>query len=307
MMPAPVFSRIGPLRTRSGCFPGQSGFVFFMSLAVDSHEEGMPYFAHLFGSGPASSPGAGADHWKLWKSGPCSAAAAASRRHVPDNLIDSAITISSDSPTLGHQCRIGSVRHIDRDREKCGHRQPRGLAATGSPPRERWSSSPIRLPHHSGHSQNQLEGQSLSLDEHAEKRGAYQIEAEFLPDHNFFAASTSAPLSVTITPKTLNAPTVTSLQAIAMNVIETGEPLTLNATVQNANSTVPDGFVKFVTVSRHPVMFGEVNLTASASRSVSGRQRFKRSASTRLRPSTCRTRTVSPRASRPPSPSRSLR
>ena len=58
-------------------------------------------------------------------------------------------------------------------------------------------------------------------------------------------------MAVTITPRRVNAPTVTSLQAVA-NTIETGEPITLNATVENADSSLPDGVVKFVTVGPPP-------------------------------------------------------
>ena len=42
------------------------------------------------------------------------------------------------------------------------------------------------------------------------------------------------------------------------NRVETGEPITLNATVQNANSSLADGVVEFVTVAPHPVVLGEV-------------------------------------------------
>ena len=87
--------------------------------------------------------------------------------------------------------------------------------------------------------------------------GPYQIIAEFLPANNYFAESTSAPIAVTITPTTVNAPTVTSLQAVT-NSIETGEPIVLNATVQNADSSLANGVVEFVTVARHPVVSGQV-------------------------------------------------
>ena len=72
-----------------------------------------------------------------------------------------------------------------------------------------------------------------------------------MPANNFFAASNSAPTSVTITPKTVNAPTVTSLTAVT-NSIEMGETIGFSATVQNNNSSLADGVVKFVTVARHP-------------------------------------------------------
>ncbi len=74
--------------------------------------------------------------------------------------------------------------------------------------------------------------------------GPYQIIAEFLPANNYYAESTSAPIAVTINPTTTNAPTVTSLQAVT-NSIETGEPVVLNATVQNANSSLANGAVEF--------------------------------------------------------------
>ena len=86
--------------------------------------------------------------------------------------------------------------------------------------------------------------------------GPYQIEAEFLPANNYFGESTSAPTPVTITPQTVNAPTVTSLQAVT-NRIETGESIAFNATVQNTNSSLADGVMELVTVSRHPVVLGE--------------------------------------------------
>jgi hypothetical protein len=91
--------------------------------------------------------------------------------------------------------------------------------------------------------------------------GPYQIEAKFFPAFTYFTGSTSAPTGVTITPTTVNAPTVTSLQAVA-NSVESGESIALNATVQYPNSSLPDGIVKFVTVSPHPVVLGEVNASA---------------------------------------------
>ena len=87
--------------------------------------------------------------------------------------------------------------------------------------------------------------------------GPYQIEAEFLPSNKYFAASTSAPIPVAITPQTLNAPTAISLQATP-NVIETGEPVVLTASVQNSNSSLADGVVEFTTVGRHPVELSTV-------------------------------------------------
>jgi len=89
--------------------------------------------------------------------------------------------------------------------------------------------------------------------------GPNKIVAEFLPANNYFGESTSAPVSVTITPQTVNSPTVTSLQVVPYT-IETGEPIALTATVQNSDSSLADGAVKFVTVSGHPIVLGEVGV-----------------------------------------------
>ena len=64
---------------------------------------------------------------------------------------------------------------------------------------------------------------------------------------------------VTITPRTVNAPTSISLQAVP-NTIETGEPITFNTTVQNANSSLADGVVTFFTVARHPIDLGQISV-----------------------------------------------
>ncbi len=86
--------------------------------------------------------------------------------------------------------------------------------------------------------------------------GPYQISAEFMPSDTVYAASASAPLPLSITPQTMNAPTVTSLQ-LTSSTFETGELVALNASVQNANSSLPDGYIKLTTASRHPVVLGE--------------------------------------------------
>jgi hypothetical protein len=91
--------------------------------------------------------------------------------------------------------------------------------------------------------------------------GPYQISAEFVPTNKFFAGSASAPAAVLITPRTVNAPTTTSLKA-ATTSIETGESMVFYATAQNDSSTLPDGVVEFETVGRHPVVLDDVNLTA---------------------------------------------
>ena len=100
-------------------------------------------------------------------------------------------------------------------------------------------------------------GQALLSTNLLKSVGSNQITAEFLPANNYFAESTSAPLAMTINPTTVNAPTVTSLQAVT-NRVETGESITLTATVQkNANSDLADGVVEFFTAARHPVVLGD--------------------------------------------------
>jgi hypothetical protein len=42
------------------------------------------------------------------------------------------------------------------------------------------------------------------------------------------------------------------------NRVETGESITLSATVQNADSDLANGIVEFFTVARHPVVLGDV-------------------------------------------------
>jgi hypothetical protein len=89
--------------------------------------------------------------------------------------------------------------------------------------------------------------------------GPYQIEADFTPSNNYYTGSKSAPAAVTITPTTVNAPTVTSLTAVTPS-IETGESMTFSASVQNSNSSLADGVVEFVTVGRHPDVIGKVDV-----------------------------------------------
>ncbi len=58
-------------------------------------------------------------------------------------------------------------------------------------------------------------------------------------------------MTVKITPETQHDPTVTTLQT-QTNRIETGEGVALKMTVQDANSSLAGGTVKFITVSPHP-------------------------------------------------------
>ena len=116
------------------------------------------------------------------------------------------------------------------------------------------SSSPVVL----GEAKLNNGGQALLSTNLLKTVGSNPIIAEFLPANNYYAESTSAPTSVvTINPQTVNAPTVTSLQAVTTRV-ETGEPITLSASVQNADSSLADGVVEFVTVAPHPVVLGDV-------------------------------------------------
>ena len=103
------------------------------------------------------------------------------------------------------------------------------------------------------------DGQAALSTDMLKNIGPNQITAEFLPANNYYALSTSAPITITINPTTVNAPTVTSIQAVT-NTVETGEPIVLTATVQNPNSSLADGIVEFETVARHPVVLGSVPL-----------------------------------------------
>ena len=66
---------------------------------------------------------------------------------------------------------------------------------------------------------------------------------------------------MTITPQTHNDPTVTTVRT-QTNRVETGEAVALNMTVQDANSSLAGGTVKFTTVSRHPVVLAKVAVSA---------------------------------------------
>jgi Bacterial Ig-like domain (group 3) len=100
-------------------------------------------------------------------------------------------------------------------------------------------------------------GQAALSTNLLENIGPNQVIAEFLPANNYYALSTSAPITITINPTTVNSPVVTSIQAVT-NRVETGEPIVLSATVQNPYSSLADGIVEFETVARHPVVLGSV-------------------------------------------------
>ena len=114
------------------------------------------------------------------------------------------------------------------------------------------ASSPVTL-----NVKNQLSISTKKLKE----IGPNQIEAKFLPANKDYAASTSAPVTVTITPQTQNAPTVTTLRTQTTSV-ETGESVGLNMTVQNTNSSLAGGTVEFTTVGSHPVVLGKFTVSS---------------------------------------------
>jgi hypothetical protein len=90
------------------------------------------------------------------------------------------------------------------------------------------------------------------------KLGSYPIEARFLPANSEFRASTSTVQTVTISPRTQEAPTVTTLQAPAS--VETGASVPLTVTVQNHDSGLAGGVVTLTTVSPDPVVLGKISV-----------------------------------------------
>ena len=102
-------------------------------------------------------------------------------------------------------------------------------------------------------------GQAVTLDEHAEERRSLPDRGRVLARQQLLRREHLGAHSRDDHSQTVNAPTVTSLQAVT-NSIETGESIALNATVQNTNSSLADGVVEFVTVARHPVVLGEVDV-----------------------------------------------
>jgi hypothetical protein len=119
------------------------------------------------------------------------------------------------------------------------------------------SSNPIVL----GEATVKPNGQATLESSVLKNPGPYQIVAEFLPFNNYFAESTSTPVAVTISPQTVSAPTVTTLQTSTTSV-ETGEPLGFSVAVQNANSDLAGGVVSLVTISRRPQVVAEIPVNA---------------------------------------------
>ena len=86
--------------------------------------------------------------------------------------------------------------------------------------------------------------------------GTYRVIARFLPSNDDFRASRSESVSVTITPPTRDAPTVSTLAV--PSTVETGASVPMAVTIANGDSSLADGMVRFVTVGPHPVVLGKV-------------------------------------------------
>jgi Bacterial Ig-like domain (group 3) len=219
----------------------------------------MPYFAPLFARDPRRRRAPARDHLEaLELRTMLSAAAAATAATASQTSNVPTITTLTSTAT---SAEVGQYVPLTATVMNAGLASE-GKAATVQPTKGRVefltdSPNPIIL----GKARLSATGKASFATNKLNDLGPYQIEAEYLPANKFFASSTSAPISVTITPQTLNAPTVTSLQVV-QSAIETGEPVTLNATVQNASSSVPDGIVKFTTVSAHPIALGSVAVTS---------------------------------------------
>jgi hypothetical protein len=258
MMPAPVFSRIGSLRAPNGRFPGdRDPCVLQVDWPLTANEEVMPYFARLWGRDSRRRPAPARYLLEVLEernmlSGAGASAATSQANSVPLN-VPTITTLQSAVPSaeLGQNVPlVATVKDagtgVDLDP---GNVEP----ITGTVAFVTDSPDPVVL----GEANLNKSGQAVLSTNLFENTGTNQITAEFLPANNYFAESTSAPIPVTINPATVNAPTVTSIQAVA-NRVETGESITLTATVQNADSSLANGIIEFVTVARHPVVLGEV-------------------------------------------------
>lgn len=91
--------------------------------------------------------------------------------------------------------------------------------------------------------------------------GPYRLQARFVPSNQYFRASTSDIGTVLISPRTQGAATVTSLQ-VSSNQIESGQQITLTATVQNPSTTLAGGNVDFYEEGKRPKLLGSVTVTA---------------------------------------------
>jgi hypothetical protein len=258
MMPAPIFSPIGPLRAPTGRFPGDRGpFVLYVDWPLTANEEVMPYFARLWGRDSRRRPAPARYLLEVLEernmlSGAGASVAASQVNSVPLNVptittVQSGVAAAELSQNVALVATVKDAgTGVDLD---AGNVQP----ITGTVAFLTDSPHPVVL----GEASVNKSGQAVLSTNLFENTGTNQIIAEFLPANNYFAESTSAPIPVTINPATVNAPTVTSLQVLT-NRVETGESITLSATVQNADSDLANGIVEFFTVARHPVVLGDV-------------------------------------------------
>jgi hypothetical protein len=258
MMPPLVFSQkwytAHPFRVHSRLFSHYSG-----RFPGDSHEEGMTHFPRVFARYPRRRRALARAQLEtlevramLSTAGPTTTAASSQTVNVPTVTT---LTSTATSAETGQSIPLSvTVKNASTG--------PPGSAASAQPTKGKVEfftngPNPVLL----GTANLRSNGQAALSTNAIKTAGTYQIQAEFLPAHNFFAASASAPITMTITNQTLNAPTVTTMES-PKNVIEAGEPLTMNVTVQNDNSSIPDGIVKFSTVSAHPIALGAVGLSS---------------------------------------------
>jgi Bacterial Ig-like domain (group 3) len=211
----------------------------------------MPYFARLWGRDsrrrpvPARFVVEGLESRTMLSGASTSAA-------VPLN-----VPTATSVQTGATKAEVGQYVPLVATVKYAGTGQSNGQPITGSVAFVTQSPNPIVL----GEAKLNNHDQASLATNLIRTAGPYQINAEFLPANNYYAESSSAPVAVTINPATVNAPTVTSLQTSTSRV-ETGEPLSFTAAVQNADSSLADGVVEIETVARHPVVLGALNVGA---------------------------------------------
>jgi hypothetical protein len=254
MMPSPVFSRSGPLRARIGRFSGDRGLsVLHVDRPLPANEEVMPNFARLWGRDSRRRPAHAryvleALEERTMLSGTGGSNAPSQASAVPLN-VPTITTLRSTITSAEAGQYVPLVAMVKVAAAGAGKVEP----MTGTVAFVTDSTDPVVL----GEVKLNNGGQARLSTNLLKTAGSIPITAEFLPANNYYAESISAPTAVTINPQTVRAPTSTSLQIVTTRV-ETGEPITLIATVQNADSSLADGVVEFVTVGRHPVVLGEV-------------------------------------------------
>ena len=89
--------------------------------------------------------------------------------------------------------------------------------------------------------------------------GQTEVQAKFIPSNSTYRASTSDIKLLTITAKTQNAPTSTTLIAPTSN-IEAGAAISFSVNVHNADSNLTSGHVQLVTVGSHPIVLGRTSI-----------------------------------------------